>query len=479
MLQNLPLSRIEQNALSVVLNPECRPVLGQQPGTKDRVLHQCRDVNLDSIADGVFTVDPQWRITSFNRAAERITGVPRERAIGQFCFDVFQASICQSRCALRDTLDTGRCWVDQRINILNIRGEQVPISISTSVLRNAAGQAIGGVETFRDLSALEMLRREIDQQHTYHDIVSKNRGLCRVLQTLPDLAAVDSTILIEGPTGSGKELVARAIHNLSRRAKRPYVAVNCGALPTTLLESELFGYRKGAFTDAKRDQPGRFARAEGGTLFLDEVSDISTALQVKLLRVLQEREYEPLGASAAVKSNVRIIAATNQPLAHQVAQGLFREDLYYRLNVVRITLPPLTERREDIPLLVSHFLRQLNAEYGRQVESVSPDAMSVLMRHRFPGNVRELRNIVERAVVLSRSTTLEREHLPPELLDNLNVIGELPDAMHDNPLRDSEAATIVRVLRQHAGHRGKAAAMLGIDKSTLWRKMKRLRIAYP
>jgi PAS domain S-box-containing protein len=438
-----------------------------------------QEVILDSIADGVFTVDPQWRITSFNRAAEQITGVPRERAIGQFCFDVFQASICQTRCALRDTLDTGRCWVDQRIDILNSRGEQVPISISTSVLRDASGQALGGVETFRDLSALEMLRREINQQYTFHDVVSKNHRMCRMLQTLPDLAAVDSTVLIEGPTGSGKELVARAIHNLSPRAKRPYVAVNCGALPATLLESELFGYRKGAFTDAKRDQPGRFARAEGGTLFLDEVSDISTVLQVKLLRVLQEREYEPLGATAAVRSNVRIVAATNKPLAQQVAQGLFREDLYYRLNVVRITLPPLAERREDIPLLVNHFLRQLNAEYGRRVEQLSPEAMGVLMRHNFPGNVRELRNIVERAVVLSRSSTIEREHLPTELLEEVAVAGEPTVGVADNPLRESEAATIVRVLRQQAGHRGKAAAMLGIDKSTLWRKMKRLRISFP
>jgi PAS domain S-box-containing protein len=438
-----------------------------------------QEVILDSIADGVFTVDPQWRITSFNRAAEQITGVPRERAIGQFCFDVFQASICQTRCALRDTLDTGRCWVDQRIDILNSRGEQVPISISTSVLRDASGQSLGGVETFRDLSALEMLRREINQQYTLHDVVSKNHRMCRMLQTLPDLAAVDSTVLIEGPTGSGKELVARAIHNLSPRAKRPYVAVNCGALPATLLESELFGYRKGAFTDAKRDQPGRFARAEGGTLFLDEVSDISTVLQVKLLRVLQEREYEPLGAASAVRSNVRIVAATNKPLAQQVAQGLFREDLYYRLNVVRITLPPLAERREDIPLLVNHFLRQLNAEYGRRVEQLSPEAIGVLMRHNFPGNVRELRNIVERAVVLSRSSTIEREHLPSELLEDVAFAGEPTVGVADNPLRESEAATIVRVLRQQAGHRGKAAAMLGIDKSTLWRKMKRLRISFP
>jgi len=438
-----------------------------------------RDVILDSIADGVFTVDEQWKITSFNRAAEEITGVPRTHAIGQHCFDVFQANICQTRCALRDTMGTGRCWVDQRIDILNSRGEKVPVSISTSVLRDESGRSIGGVETFRDLSALELLRKEIDHHYTCHDIISKNHQLRRILETLPDLAAVDSTILIEGPTGSGKELVARAIHNLSRRAKRPYVAVNCGALPDTLLESELFGYRKGAFTDAKKDQPGRFARAEGGTLFLDEISDISTALQVKLLRVLQEKEYEPLGAAAVVKVNVRVIAATNKPLAKQVGHGVFREDLYYRLNVVRIVLPPLSDRREDIPLLVNHFLRQLNAEYGKRIEGLSAEALAVLMRHSFPGNVRELRNIVERAVVLSRGSVIEPECLPPELLD----VGRT-DVVHGrtaahSPLSESEAATILHALRQQAGHRGKTAAALGIDKSTLWRKMKKYQISYP
>ncbi len=438
-----------------------------------------RDVILDSIADGVFTVDEQWKITSFNRAAEKITGVPRAHAVGQHCFDVFQANICQTRCALRDTVDTGRCWVDQRIDILNSRGEKVPVSISTSVLRDETGRSIGGVETFRDLSDLELLRKEIDHQYTYHDIVSKNHQLRRMLETLPDLAAVDSTILIEGPTGSGKELVARAIHNLSRRAQRPYVAVNCGALPDTLLESELFGYRKGAFTDAKKDQVGRFARAEGGTLFLDEISDISTALQVKLLRVLQEKEYEPLGAAVPVKMNVRVIAATNKPLAEQVARGVFREDLFYRLNVVRIVLPPLSDRREDIPLLVNHFVRQLNAEYDKRVEGLSAEALALLMRHTFPGNVRELRNIVERAVVLSRGTVIEPEYLPPELLNADRVNEVRGKAAAHGPLSESEAATILHALRLTSGHRGKAAASLGIDTSTLWRKMKKHQISFP
>ena len=290
---------------------------------EQRTPTRIRDVILDSIADGVFTVDEQWKITSFNRAAEEITGVPREHAVGQHCFDVFQANICQTRCALRDTMGTGRCWVDQRIDILNSRGEKVPVSISTSVLRDESGRSIGGVETFRDCRpwncsakrSITITRITTSSARTIN--CGESSRHCRIWRqsTAP--------FSIEGPTGSGKELVARAIHNLSRRAKRPYVAVNCGALPDTLLESELFGYRKGAFTDAKKDQPGRFARAEGGTLFLDEISDISTALQVKLLRVLQEKEYEPLGATAPVKLNVRVIAATNKPLAEQVAYAAY------------------------------------------------------------------------------------------------------------------------------------------------------------
>jgi len=214
-------------------------------------------------------------------------------------------------------------------------------------------------------------------------------------------------VLIEGPTGSGKELVAKAVHNLSTRAGRRFVAVNCGALPDTLLESELFGYKKGAFTDANKDKPGRFAMAEGGTLFLDEISDISTALQVKLLRVLQEKEYEPLGATTTVKANVRVIAATNKRLSDQVARGAFREDLYYRLNVVRIALPPLADRREDIPLLVNHFIRQFNAEQAKRIEGISEEALALLLRHSFPGNVRELQNVIEHAVVLSHSDIID------------------------------------------------------------------------
>jgi len=442
------------------------------------------EVILDSIADGVFTVDEHWNITSFNRAAEKITGVSRAEAIGKKCFDVFQANICQSNCALRDTMRGGRHWVDRRINILNRSGEQVPVSISTSVLRDKRGQAVGGVETFRDLSAIERLRRAIDRQYTFQDIISKNHEMGRILDILPDVAVSDSTALIQGATGTGKELVARAIHNLSGRRQHPFVAVNCGALPDTLLESELFGYVRGAFTGADRDKPGRFQRAAGGTLLLDEIADISAALQVKLLRVLQEREYEPLGATKPVGADVRVIAATNQPLAEQVALGRFREDLFYRLNVVRIDLPPLSRRREDIPLLVEHFIHQFNAQRGTHVHGVSDEVMERLMRHPLPGNIRQLQNIVEYAVVLCRSDVIERHCLPPDLLD-LPTTAPHPraaDAARQtlaDPLARAEAETIRQTLSRHDGHRGQTAEALGINKSTLWRKMKKYGIRYP
>jgi PAS domain S-box-containing protein len=444
------------------------------PDSPDNQVHE---VILDSIADGVFTVDQDWNITSFNRAAEQITGIPRSEAIGKKCFDVLRANICEDACALRKTLESGQQRIDRRIDILNSVGEKVPVSISTSVLRDPDGNVIGGVETFRDLSTVEQLRKEIDNSYTLYDIISKNHEIRQILSILPDIASSDSTVLIEGPTGSGKELFAKAIHNLSGRSKRKYVAVNCAALPDTLLESELFGYKKGAFTDARQDKPGRFALAEGGTLLLDEIGDISAALQVKLLRVLQEKEFEPLGGTHAVKADVRVIAATNRPLADLMARGTLREDLYYRLNVVRIALPPLAERREDIPLLASHFLRQFSLRQGKTVDAISAEALGLLMGYDYPGNVRQLQNIIEHAVVICRSAQVEAECLPADLTEELAIRKVSPPNDRRPPLMEAEAQKILETLHRYGGHRTKTAAALGIDTSTLWRKIKKYGIA--
>ena len=428
---------------------------------------------LQSIADGVFTIDRDWRVTSFNRAAERITGISCRKAIGQKCFDVFHANICQTACALKRTLETGEEVIDLPVDILNNRGEALPISISTALLRDQRGRIIGGVETFRDLSAIEALRRELSRRYAEGDIVSKNENILKILSPLPSISESNSTVLIQGPSGSGKELLAKAIHSMSPRKNGPYVVVSCGALPDTLLESELFGYVRGAFTDAKKDKPGRFALAEKGTLFLDEVGDISPALQVKLLRFLQEREYEPLGAIKPLKADVRVVAATNKDLSRLVSDGLFREDLYYRLNVVKIQLPPLAERREDIPLLVEHFLKRLNLKMDKRILSVSPEVMDLFMRYDFPGNIRELENAIEHAFVLCRSSQIEREHLPGELIDKTRE-RTIPPQASEEPLKMAERQAILRVLEKYGGSRKKAAAELGISTVTLWRKLRAL-----
>ena len=444
---------------------------------REGIINRQYEKILNSIADGVFTVDRDNHITFFNRAAEKITGISRKQAAGQKCFDVFRASICQNACALRKTIETGKELINLSINILNNEGRTIPISVSTSVFRDENGEIVGGVETFRDLSTIEMLRKEIRSRYTFGDIISKNHEIHSILSILPDIAQSDSTVLIEGPSGSGKELFARAVHNLSER-KGKYVALNCAAMPDTLLESELFGYMKGAFTEAKRDKPGRFALAEGGTIFLDEIGDISTALQVKLLRVLQEKEYEPLGATATVKADVRIVASTNRSLSGLVALGSFREDLFYRLNVVRLSLPPLSSRREDIPLLTEHFIKRFNAIKGKDIEGISEDALDTLIRYDFPGNVRELENFIEYAFVLCHGSVIEAQHLPRDLFDGKPKNSDKEPKPFSSPLKQAEAITIMEALSEHGGNRRKTADHLGINKTTLWRKMKKYGITY-
>lgn len=435
------------------------------------------DIILDSIADGVFTISPDKTITSFNRAAEKITGIHKDQAVGQKCFDVFHASICQGACAMENTIKTGRSVIDLPVNILNSKGETVPISVSTAVLKNRAGKIIGGVETFRDLSAIEQMRKELFNLYSFDDIISKNHEIIKIFNLLPDIAKSNSSVLIQGPSGSGKELFAKALHNHSDRSKAPYVVVNCGALPDTLLESEMFGYIRGAFTDAKTDKPGRFARAKGGTLFLDEVGELPPSLQVKLLRVLQDGEYEPLGSSKPRKADARIIAATNRELTRLMSEGKFREDLYYRLNVIKITLPPLSERREDIPLLVDHFVNRFNARMDRKIAGVSKDVMNFLMKYPFPGNIRELENIIEHAFVVCRRAVITLEHLPEELQNRTVVAAKDTPGGRPAPLIEKAQATVIReTLELNRGNKTKTARQLNMHPTTLWRKMKKLGI---
>ena len=434
--------------------------------------HQNFETILNSIADGVFTIDLDFNITYFNSAAQKITGVSGDQALGKKCFDVFRANICQTTCALGETMQTGKQSINLPINILNSEGDRIPASVSTSVLKDGKGKIIGGVEIFRDLSAMEALRKEISNRYRFEDIISKNYEILGIFDILPDIATSGSTVLIEGPSGSGKELFARAIHNVSGK-KGEFVALSCAALPDTLLESELFGYKKGAFSEAKKDKPGRFARAKDGTIFLDEIGDISSALQVKLLRVLQEREYEPLGATVTSKTNARIIAATNKTLSELVARGSFREDLFYRMNVVKTGLPPLTRRREDIPLLINYFIQKFNVLKGKEITGISKNALNILMQYNFPGNIRELENIIEFAFVLCRGDTIKTQHLSREIQE---LSQNSPDEEPDTPaslLDNAEKNAILDALQRHNANRGKTADFLGINKSTLWRKMKK------
>jgi len=429
-----------------------------------------QDPILDSINEGVFTVDRNWRITSFNRAAERITGVSRREAVGRHCWDVFRANLCERACALRRTLETGERIVNARAEIFSSGGERIPIRISTALLEGGAGQVVGGVETFQDLRAVEQLRKELTARYTFEDIVGRASAMRRLFDLVPDIAASSSTVLIEGESGTGKELFARAIHNLSPRRKERFVAVNCAALPDTLLESELFGYKAGAFTDARRDKLGRFALADGGTIFLDEIGDVSPALQVRLLRVLQDRMIEPLGAVEPVKVDVRVIAATNRNLWELVQQGKFREDLYYRIRVIHLRLPPLRQRREDIPLLVERFIDKFNRLQDKDIAGVSEEVMARLMEYDFPGNVRELENVIEHAFVLCRGGLIEVRHLPPEFRP------EQPPALPAPcNLKAMERQMILAALERHGGNRTRAARELGIHPATLYRKLKTMK----
>ncbi len=431
---------------------------------------------LDSINEGVFTVDLDWRITTFNEAAERITGTPRDQAIGSSCCDVFRANICEKHCALRQTMDSGNPIVNATAHIIDQEGQRIPIRIATAILRDDEGEVIGGVETFQDLTQVEQLQKELQHRYTFEDIVGRSQPMMQLFEILPQVADSSSTVLIEGPSGTGKELFARAIHNLSPRKKKPFIAVNCAALPDTLLESELFGHKAGAFTDAKRDKPGRFARAHGGTIFLDEIGDISPAMQVRLLRVLQERVVEPLGSIEPVPVDVRVIAATNRNLASLVVSGEFREDLYYRVRVVHLQLPGLATRREDIPLLIDHLIAKFNRLQGKHIAGVSDTVLARLMDHEYPGNVRELENIIEQAFVLCRGSMIELSHLPPELRPTSEH--GLQDGMPMN-LDALEKLFITETLQRHSGNRKRAARDLGINVSTLYRKIRILDIETP
>ena len=432
-----------------------------------------RDVGeliFQSISDGVFTVDENRIITAFNKAAEQITGFEAREAVGKHCFDIFRTELCHTRCPLKETLQHHDAVEDARVSILTKEGCELPISVSTQVLKDDTGRVVGGVEFFRDLSDIEDLHRRLDERKALEDIVSVNRQMQELVQLLPDVAKSECNVLIQGPSGSGKELIAQVIHNLSPRKYGPYIRINCAALPATLLESELFGYEKGAFTDAKRDKPGQFCLANGGTLLLDEISEMDPALQVKLLRVLNSGEYQPLGSTKTLHTDARILAATNADLKERIAAKTFREDLYFRINVVGLEIPPLRDRPADIPLLVDHFIKKFRHKTHKPIRRVAPEALAALRRYSFPGNVRELENAIEHAFVMCHDEEIKPQHLPVVITKQGSIVNGV------TPKKTDEREVIAEALRRNRGNRTRAAAELGIHRSTLWRKVRIYRL---
>ncbi len=424
---------------------------------------------LDSVADGVFTVDDNMHIQSFNRAAEEITGYTHDEAIGKHCYEIFRSDACASACPVREAMETGQPVLHREVDIIDKNNNKKPISISASILMDSNGNARGGVETIRDLSVIYTLKNELHDKFTFQNLISRNPSMRRLFDVMADIAASEATVFLHGESGTGKELFARAIHDLSPRRKGPLVIVNCGALPETLLEAEIFGVRKGAYTGAVENRPGRLELCNGGTFFLDEIGDLPLQLQVKLLRVLENKEFQPLGARNPMKADVRFITATHRNLAQMVEEGTFRRDLYFRINIVELNIPPLRERKEDIPLLLEIALKKFNLSYGRKVHRVSPEVLKLLLTHDFPGNVRELLNLIEQAVILCKGSEIGLDLMPNGFAkDNDN--SEKITRRRSSKAPDGEV--LCEVISRHKGNRSDAAQELGVDRSTLWRWVK-------
>ena len=425
------------------------------------------EIIFKSISEGVFTTDLNRKIISFNPAAERITGYKASEAIGKHCFDIFHTEICHKRCPLMDTLKNHDPVENTRVTMVARDGCEIPISESTEILRDDEGNYIGAVVFFRDISAIEEYKKCCDKAKILNDIVSVNPEMQKIIQMLPDIAESECNVLIQGPSGCGKEVIAQAIHNLSPRKYGSYIKINCAALPATLLESELFGYSKGAFTDAKRDKPGQFCLANGGTLLLDEIGEMDVSLQVKLLRVLSNGEFQPLGSTKTMRTDARILTSTNTDIQTAIKERRFREDLYFRINVVNIQIPPLSERPEDIPLLVEHFMKLFKEKFHKPIERISPAAIATLRKYPFPGNARELENAIEHAFVMCHGDEIKVKHLP------LNIINKVANTKEFVQNKKSERNVIEESLMRNKGNKTRTAEELGIHRVTLYRKLKR------
>lgn len=446
------------------------------------------DAIFNSNIEGTFTIDNNWTITSFNKSAEEITGYKTTEAVGQKCWSVFNSTICRNGCHMETTMLKGKHTIGNELEIIGKNNRKVPIRVNSSVLVNNNKEIIGAVETFIDVSEIKNLSSHLVDFYKFENIIGTNRQLQQLLHVIDSVSQTDSTVLITGESGTGKELAARAIHLNSSRKNAPFIPVNCSAFAESLIESELFGHEAGAFTGASKTKIGRFELAQRGTLFLDEIGDLTSAVQTKLLRVLETLEFERVGGNNTIKLDTRIIVATNKDLLNEIKLGRFREDLFYRINVINIHLPPLRERKDDLPLLINHYIGIFNRKFSKNIRQFSSSSFELLADYNFPGNIRELENIVEHAFILCSGDTIDIDHLPKRIKEK----SPLPPTSWnwsgiDTPISEpvrildkfnyAERDVIITALKNNNGSRILAAKELGINPSTLWRKMKKLTIS--
>ncbi|MFZ1517573.1 MAG: sigma 54-interacting transcriptional regulator [Ignavibacteriaceae bacterium] len=476
-----PIKRDEKVLSVVFVFRDTKEMLSLAEEIQDKTLELIDQKNkLDAIfnsnIEGTFTIDNDWNVTSFNSSAEKITGYKKNEAIGKKCWDIFNSQFCRNGCHMEQTMLKSKATIGNELEIIHKTGSKVPIRVNSNILINNKNESIGAVETFIDISEIRNLSEHLSEVYKYENIVGRNKEIKQIINVLESVSQTDSSVLITGESGTGKELAARAIHINSSRHSGPFIAINCSAFVESLIESELFGHEKGAFTGAIKTKIGKFEIAKGGTLFLDEIGDLSPSIQTKLLRVIETREFERVGGNKPIKVEARIIAATNKILYEEIKAGRFREDLFYRINVINIHLPPLRERMDDFPLIVNHFIELFNKKFNKQIKQFSSQAFDILVDYEWPGNIRELENVIEHCFVLCSDSIIQVECLPKRLREQKKKLSISSIAKQKNGFKDVERELIISVLEKHNGNRTKVAKELNINPSTLWRKIKKLGI---
>lgn len=430
-------------------------------------------VILDSLGEGLFTVDKDFRVNSINRAAEEILGLHKSEVIGDFCKNIFKTKRCFADCPLEGVLEKGENLYDIESEFCHQNGTKIPIRLNAAVLKDEDQEPIGGVVSFRDMSYLEKIKKDLIGTSKFYGVIGQHKSMVDIYNLIEEVAESDSSVLIVGESGTGKEMIANAIQKVSKRKSEPFIKINCSVFPPTILASELFGHVKGAYTDAVKDRIGRFELADKGTIFLDEIAEMPLQMQVQLLRVLQEGTFERVGESETRKVDVRVIAATNKEIQKELEEGRFREDLYYRLNVIPITIPPLRKHRSDIPHLVQHFINKYALVSGKDISEIDDEAMDILVSYSWPGNIRELENAIEYAFARTKDNLIRASKLPP----NIRLQADYSDQyIQEDPasVKVDEYRKLRQVLEKNHWNRSKAATELGMGRTTLWRRMKAL-----